>query len=91
MYFDIDVECQQPLSKWLALYRDSMHAFVTESTRPVQNISLILGFEWIVDPLTPDWREWFAREYQVTQWAMAAAPKHPALRNVSLCDCSRSG
>ena len=88
MYFDIDVECQQPLSKWLALYRDSMHAFVTESTRPVQNISLILGFEWIVDPLTPDWREWFAREYQITQWAMAAAPKHPVLRNVSLCDCS---
>ena len=42
--------------------------------------AVIVGFEIITE--RPDWKEWFARKFQMCQWTMAAAPGHDIFKRV---------
>eukprot|EP00039_Didymoeca_costata_P029570 m.25251 g.25251 ORF g.25251 m.25251 type:complete len:1001 (+) comp7690_c0_seq1:225-3227(+) len=70
IYADIDVTCSRPVDEWL------------RNTGDYYNVDLIVGFEVATD--RPDWRKWFARKFQITQWAMAGIAKHPVFWDIML-------
>lgn len=50
-------------------------------TNDMYNVALMVGFEMLTGS-RPDWYLWYARKFQMCQWTIASAPKHPALANV---------
>lgn len=68
-YADIDVECAQPIDKWL------------ERTHNRFNVGIMVGFE-IITGDRPDWHLWFARKFQMCQWMLVSEPRHPILARV---------
>ena len=67
-YADCDVYCNLPITIWPRIF---------ELQEP---LGFICGLEMIVDVSKPDWKQWWAREYQITQWTFASAPGHGILR-----------
>lgn len=68
VYADIDTVCSRPVSEWAA------HAHVVPSPR------FVVGFEMVTN--RPDWRQWYANQFQLCQWTMAATPGHEILRRM---------
>lgn len=73
VYADLDVACVVPIDRWAKTYGRAHHV----SGDP----GLIVGFEQISSERA-DWAEWYAREFQFSQWTIAAQPGHPVLRGV---------
>ena len=78
-YMDLDVECKQPMSKWIEQYKEEVYQFVHPQASPTNDIHLILGF---VAPPNKFGILTFAAKYTLTQWTMAAVAKHPAIWSV---------
>ena len=68
VYTDIDVTCMQPVEAWFARERAYFSA------------GFVAGFEEVT--ARPDWRQWFATQFQVVQWTMGSVAGHPILRRV---------
>ena len=64
-YADVDVDCKQPIDTWL------------ERSHNYFNVGIMIGFEVVTG--RADWAQWFARQYQMCQWAMASIPGHAIL------------
>ena len=68
IYADIDVTCNRPVDDWL------------KQTGDFYNVDLIVGFE--ICTKREDWRKWFARQFQVSQWTMAGHKGHPVFKSI---------
>ena len=68
IYADIDVTCQRPVDEWL------------RTTGDFFNVDLIVGFE--ITTTRKDWKKWFARQFQLSQWTMAGHKGHPVFQGI---------
>ena len=66
-YADLDTECRVPLDQYLA-----------DGTP-----SLVVGIENEFDSLDAAFARSYARQRQLVQWAFAAEPGHPALKQLA--------
>ncbi|ODV83078.1 glycosyltransferase family 32 protein [[Candida] arabinofermentans NRRL YB-2248] len=68
VYADVDTLPLQPIPNW-----------IPENVDPFE-IGMIIGIQ--SDPDTPDWRNFYARRLQFSNWVIQSKPGHPILREI---------
>lgn len=53
---------------------------IKQWSKGIDNVELYIGFEVMTE--RHDWKDWFARKYQICQWTMGGVPGHPVFKLV---------